>query len=131
MGLERRREGCRERERKTERERGVYTIIRETARESRMRESRLAAWFQNASRDAPIFPSLPRAPPLPPSLPLMGAFSPPPPSSQSVEWLQNVCRNTTVVAVKTADNNGAFPCPKNAEPPVVVESLNSYFVEET
>ena len=86
-----------------------------------MRESRLAAWFQNASRDAPIFPSLP----------LMGAFSPPPPSSQSVEWLQNVCRNTTVVAVKTADNNGAFPCPKNAEPPVVVESLNSYFVEET
>jgi hypothetical protein len=36
VGLERRRDACRERER--ERERGVYTIIRETARETRMRE---------------------------------------------------------------------------------------------
>jgi len=45
----------------------------------------------------------------------------------SVEWLQNVCRNTTVVAIKTEDNRGDFTVPKNAEPPVVVGSIADYF----
>ena len=45
----------------------------------------------------------------------------------AVEWLQNVCRNTTVVAVKTDDNKGDFVTPKNTLPPNVVDSISDYF----
>jgi hypothetical protein len=45
----------------------------------------------------------------------------------SVEWLQNVCRNTTVVAIKTDENKGEFSVPKNAQPPIVVGSIADYF----
>jgi len=48
-------------------------------------------------------------------------------SPMAVEWLQNVCRNTTVVAVKTDDNKGDFVTPKNTLPPNVVDSISDYF----
>ena len=48
---------------------------------------------------------------------------------QSVEWFQNVCRNTTVVAMKTEENGGNFLRPKHAEAPVVVSSLDAYFTK--
>ena len=40
---------------------------------------------------------------------------------------QNVCRNTTVVAVSTQENGGNFATPKHAAPPVVVSSLDAFF----
>jgi hypothetical protein len=48
----------------------------------------------------------------------------------SVEWFQNVCRNTTVVALKTDDNGANFLNPKHAEPPIVVDSLDGYFTRD-
>jgi len=51
-------------------------------------------------------------------------------NAESVGWFQNVCRNTTVLALKTPDNRGNFATPKHAEKPVVVESISAYFTEE-
>mmetsp|Transcript_40903 Transcript_40903/g.102342 ORF Transcript_40903/g.102342 Transcript_40903/m.102342 type:complete len:91 (-) Transcript_40903:56-328(-) len=45
----------------------------------------------------------------------------------SVDWFTNVCRNTTVVAIKNDENMGDFPDPKNAAPPFIVETLADYF----
>jgi len=46
---------------------------------------------------------------------------------QTVDWLQNVLRNTTVIGVKNAQNKGKFKTPKKAAPPVVVSALQEYF----
>eukprot|EP00960_Hanusia_phi_P003947 116105-Hanusia_phi.AAC.2 len=47
---------------------------------------------------------------------------------ESIGWYQNVCLNTTMIAIATPENQGKFHESKKTLPPIIVSSLEEYFL---